>query len=427
MSDAAIAKQLNSLNLKELVDEQRHRGRMHLPASFRQYWTSQYHLATDLLADDRRGVLVRKLAGLLRELTFSIATVPAGDHPNYYQYTDAHLLDWFLAPELATLGDLKTRCLKGMYLLLRDLLDFEARSLAGFETTLRESFDRETVHRREDVLRSAVHLLVEVRQSSHEDDTPHFGTIEQYALQPSRESAMLHFSCMPLTQNHDEVVFLRTLHGSELCFFGIRLCLTAAIELIKTEEILDAAKELAQAVSFSRLLHKILQVLRTMPVTHFAQFRDFTGKASALQSANYHLMEIFFRGVNTDKANHFAQVDRLRPLLRFAHNGFVSLQKAISAHGSENGDWEAVLDAARQLDRQLLTWRGLHLSFAKLYIPAGGPGTGGTSGAEYLQRHLKGGLFVDTEPDWNAIQSMFPELELPGADRVRPGLSVARS
>jgi tryptophan 2,3-dioxygenase len=427
MSDVSIRAALNELDLRELIEVQRRCGRMYLPGEFKRFWAAQHNHAKELTSDTRRGPLVKRMAQLLYEITFSLATVPEGGKPNYYQYIDVGLLDWYLGAKLAKLPEIKSRGLEGVYFLLRDLLEFEARSLGGFERNHRENLDREKVHRRIDEIARAIQLLHILRDPSFECDTPHFMTLEQYADEPSKLCAMLHFSCMPLTQNHDEVAFIRVLHGSELCFLGVRVALATAIEAIKSGNGAAATHELNDAVEFVLVLQKLLRVLKTMPVEHFAHFRDYTGKASALQSMGYHLMDIYLRGVNTQKAEHFKAVDQLKVLLRYTDPRFVSLKQALARCDEQASEWQEVFKVSRELDRQLLTWRGLHLSFAKVYIPAGLPGTGGTSGAPYLKKHLHTGIFNDTEPDWDLLREVFPEVEPPGEFRVRSGISISPS
>lgn len=82
------------------------------------------------------------------------------------------------------------------------------------------------------------------------------------------------------------------------------------------------------------------------------------------------------------------------------------------------GAWQAFQHACMRLDRTLLTWRGLHLSFAKMYILNNGPGTGGTSGAAYLREHLFRGVFENAEPDWDVNEATFPTEPAPACGQV---------
>jgi tryptophan 2,3-dioxygenase len=243
---------------------------------------------------------------------------------------------------------------------------------------------------------------------------------------PSRLPALIQLTAVPLTRCHDERLFLRVLQASELCFLGLRQTVAAAIERIKARDPVLATSDIERAMRFSSLLAGLLKVLRTMPVEHFAGFRLNTGKASAIQSINFQLLDILLHGANTDKTADLLRVAHLKGVLRFCDSRFVSLRDGLRTLAGTGGAWDALADAAGRFDRQLLTWRGLHLSFAKTYIPNHGPGTGGTTGAAYLRKHLLRGLFDNQEPDWAVIEELFPDDGgTPSQDRVRPGVAVA--
>ncbi len=178
---------------------------------------------------------------------------------------------------------------------------------------------------------------------------------------------------------------------------------------MKQDTTRTAIEELNQAAAIAQLLHKLLLVLRTMPVRHFASFRDATGSASAIQSKIYHLMEIYLKGVSQSKMHLLMRSAHMRSLLRFDHPKFVSLRVALSRCSAPSEERQELFESAQRLDRNLLTWRGLHWSFARLYIPNGGPGTGGTPGADYLRRYLADGIFPEAEPDWTVIRHAVPE------------------
>jgi tryptophan 2,3-dioxygenase len=428
MLDTELIEKLNALDLYELFDVQFDVGRLEVPNDFRAFWTEQFMLSSQISKDARASSSLRKMARLLKEATFGVGTLGDGERPNYYQYTMSNVLDWYVSPETASLDSMRESALSGSYHLLLSLLEFESRSLGGFEARLQDSFDRERVHQRIERIHSTVDLVTRISKhlkfevSASLNDSPKLENLAAYAHQESKLSALQHLSCSPLTRNHDEVVFIRVLQGSELCFLIIRACIISAIESLKEGQTAEAVEELALGTDFVRLLHELLRILRTMSVENFAKFRDQTGKASALQSVNYHLMEIFLMGVNSKKAMHFDRVDSLRPLLRYAHPEFVSLRRVLTQFPDHAG----LTSAARELDKQLLTWRGLHLSFAKIYIPQSASGTGGTEGAAYLRKHLRASLYDDTEPDMDIIREFFPDDSgAPGFFRVptRPGIS----
>ena len=423
MSDTQLAKTISDLPIQELRTIQRHCGRLALPAKTTKFWRKQHELARSILRDDGRGPRVKRLAELLFNITYSISTVAPEEKPNYYQYTDVHLLDWYLAANIATVRDLRARAVLGIYYTMRDLVTFESNSLANVEKNSQLRLSAALIHKRMSEISSVFPACEELAAGMNCDickwdiDLVHHQSIANYVDEPHHLGALVHFSCFPLTQSHDEIVFIRTLHASELCFYGIRVSLIAAIEALKGGDRATALRELQYAGAFAHILHLTLMVLRTMPPEHFADFRDYTGKASALQSKAYHELDIYLHGVTVTKQEHFAKISYLNTLLRYSHPRFVSLKDAVAL--VKQDEWSDVIEAARALDKQLLTWRGLHLGFARRYLPQGAPGTGGTSGADYLARYLHGGVFEDTTPDWDVVRNLFPEIDQVPTPRSR--------
>jgi hypothetical protein len=84
------------------------------------------------------------------------------------------------------------------------------------------------------------------------------------------------------------------------------------------------------------------------------------------------------------------------------------------------------MDCARLLDKHLLSWRGLHLSFALRYLPPDAMGTGGTAGPSYLQKFFRQSLFADTEPDFGLIEEIFGgSLKIEEIFRAQSGTRIA--
>ncbi len=400
---------LNSLEIDELISGQRQWGRLSLPSRFRQHWAKQHRLAGELLAGVSRSSHAARMARLLRTATNYIANVAEGEKPNYCQYLDTPILDWYLEGDRFEPALLKSACLAGIRSLLIDLDEFETRSAAGLECYQRLEFDERVVPSRSQAIANALNVLREAFGIVAGQERTRCNTLGQYALESSRDSVLLDLSCAPLTESHDEVAFIRILQASELCFLAILVCLRTTVRAMKQDTTRTAIEELNQAAAIAQLLHKLLLVLRTMPVRHFASFRDATGSASAIQSKIYHLMEIYLKGVSQSKMHLLMRSAHMRSLLRFDHPKFVSLRVALSRCSAPSEERQELFESAQRLDRNLLTWRGLHWSFARLYIPNGGPGTGGTPGADYLRRYLADGIFPEAEPDWTVIRHAVPE------------------
>ena len=415
---------LNQASLRCLMETQRRHGREYLPRGFRQEWAAVHAESAAVMSDPNFSSLAREMARVLFAATFFVGTVQEGTPPNYYQYIDGQLLDWCLELDIKETDDATQGSLNGIHAILSVLRDFEARSLAGSETFHRAYFDETQIGRRLVLIDQTLEKTRSLGATGIKHGMDLDAPLESFTTSPSRLNALIHFTGIPLTVNHDEVMFIRILQASELAFLGIRVTVSATIEAIKIGALPVAIEQLRKATQFAQLLKELLRVLRTMPVSHFSQFRLLTGNASALQSIGFHLMDTLLHGVNTQKLEHLQRIEHLKAVLRFCDQRFVSLKQALLLTDEAQPEWKELWAVCRQLDKDLLTWRGLHLGFAKLYIPHGLPGTGGTSGAQYLKQHLFRGIFDDHEPDWDAVRNVFPELEPPGQNRVKPGLLV---
>lgn len=432
MRDLEALRTLERLPLDELIEGQRKPGRAEMDPAFVAHWTEQHHRAVELAVDPRSSRATKSLAQLLKDLTFPLIAQQEDPIPEYYPYTGVHHLEWYLENRHQSWDRLKTRAAEGVFHTLVDFIRFESQSLAGLEPWHRESFHREDVTQRIHVLERAVEKchelgrLIPEAEMDRNRTARRYDALGEYAEEPSRVSAMVEFSMMPQTRFHDEVLFLRIIHISELCFFGIRVAVREARELLCNGLVHAAVIPLRQALAFGAMLYESFKVMRTMTPARFLDFRAATGKASAIKSLNYQLLEIHLRGVNADKLEVIRRIPHLRPLSKFAHTGFRPLRKVLREADPAAQGWDDVLEAARALDQKWLTWRGLHLSFAILYLPPEGPGTGDTAGAPYLRKFLKSGLFDDTEVDMELVKELFGDHpEIPNLFRARPNEAFA--
>ena len=423
---------IDSLDMKDFLKGQRAVGRADLKPEIVSFWADQHRRATRLLRDPATGRRARASARLLKELAFPLAAQEVDPVPTYYPYTGVHLLDWYLGDRHQNWDRLKVKVVEGIYFLILELIRFESQSLTGVETCHRERFDRDIVTERLRVLERAVAVCRNLSEKFPAADldrdrgSRRFPQLKGYVREKSRLSAMIEFSCMPQTRFHDEVIFLRTIHIAEFCFYGIRIAVREAQELLRKDLTDRAIEPLEEAVAFGAMLYESFKVLRTMPPEHFIDFRDATGHASAIQSLNYQLMEIHLRGVHQGKAETFQRIPHLRQLGKFAHPGFVHLKQVLGEADADAAGWSEVVATARALDQKWLTWRGLHLSFALLYLPPAAKGTGDTEGAPYLKKFLRAGLFDNTTVDLTLMEELFGnDLEIPNLFRVRPGLGIS--
>jgi tryptophan 2,3-dioxygenase len=413
---------LNAANLVELVAVQRAYGRERLPSAFREDWTRHHELAATVLNTPDCGAMIRQMASLLHDATYFIGTVTADGRPDYYQYADLRIVDWYVRATTDVEG-LTQRCLDGVHALCDDIRRFEAASLP---VESQGHDDEVNTARLEHRIQLAARICGEIVACGGNEFTEYvpYERVEAYVRSADARAALVHLTASPLTTSHDEFMFIRVLQVSELCFFALRVTIAAAIEAMKSGQWARATGDVESADVFAQLLCRVLRMLGTMPVAHFAQFRYSTGAASAIQSVNFQLLDVLLHGVNRHKVEHLHRFDHLRAVVQIGHERFMSLREAVRTVDTTTADGVCLLEACQHLDRSLLTWRGLHLSFARAYIPDHGPGTGGTSGAAYLRERLFHGVFENNEPDWQFIHEASREIEAFSADRLRPGVAI---
>ncbi|HEX5886670.1 MAG TPA: hypothetical protein VFY67_19160, partial [Pyrinomonadaceae bacterium] len=106
---------LNQLCLETLMEVQRCVGREYLPASFRRDWATTHAFATAIAEDPNRSEITREMGRVLSAATYFLGNVAAGTQPNYYEYMDGQMLDWYLAPDSEDTDSLVQRGVVGVH------------------------------------------------------------------------------------------------------------------------------------------------------------------------------------------------------------------------------------------------------------------------------------------------------------------------
>lgn len=446
--DLELREELRRFDVRRHIHDQRLSGRHVLSEATRREAAAFNARALDILGDDARSEQTRKLAEFAELITRSLAMMERSPRPTYYPYTEVSVLDWFMRSDSRPkFHAIKERATEGIWHLLRSLLRFEAESDAGMEHYQSERCDHRVVTVRTEAIQRAVRTWEQLatdlfgRAPKLYEEPVLYASCQEYVEEPSRRSALVYLTCMPQSTFHDEVCFLRTIHISELCFYGVRVSVEEATEAIRQREleslmasrdalIGQAQRALLHACRFAELLHRTFKILYTMPKENFADFRDHTGNASAVQSRNYQMMEITFRGMPKGKREVFESNPHLKPLLKYAHPSFKHLGEYVKVL-TRQPESAPVVAQARDLDKKLLTWRGLHLGFAYRYLPQETVGTGGTSGAGFWEKYLDASLFGDTALAVEVIQEVFGDLPdlfaavVEACNRVQGPLSIA--
>jgi tryptophan 2,3-dioxygenase len=228
----------------------------------------------------------------------------------------------------------------------------------------------------------------------------------------------------PRSDAHDETLFIVIHQTSEL---WIKLCLhelTAAMAQIRKDELGPAFKMMARIARVQALLIQSWEILSTMTPFDYASFRGSLGKSSGFQSHQYRMLEFRLGNKNAAMARVFASDKRAaktvqaaldepsvydESLALLARRGFAIPAAKLKRDFSKPYVADArVTDAWRKVYRDVETywdlyelaeklvdleyrfhlWRLSHMKTVERIIGAK-PGTGGTSGVNYLKKALE--------------------------------------
>ena len=234
----------------------------------------------------------------------------------------------------------------------------------------------------------------------------------------------------PLTDAHDEMLFIIQHHTSEL---WMRLAIheiTAARKAIASDALPPAFKMLSRVARIFEQLNNAWDVLRTMTPSEYTRFRGALGQSSGLQSWQYRQIE--FMVGNRNKAllrphQHRPEIEAMlaaeltRPSLYdealrlVARNGIAVPAEALARDISKPYQpldgvvdaWRTIYNAPEEnwplyeLAEKLVDfedyfrrWRFNHVTTVERVIGFK-RGTGGTSGVNYLKRMLEVELFPE--------------------------------
>jgi tryptophan 2,3-dioxygenase len=234
----------------------------------------------------------------------------------------------------------------------------------------------------------------------------------------------------PLSGQHDEMLFIVIHQASEL---WMKLCLhelVATRAQIRADDLEPAFKMLARVARAQTQLIQSWDVLGTMTPADYGKFRDSLGQSSGFQSWQYRLLEFVLGGKEPrlievharDKGAHAILKRELatpslydESIRLLARRGFDIPTECTdrdwtlpyAANPAVEAAWLAVYrDATAQwdlyelaeklvdLEYRLQQWRFAHLKTVERIIGFK-RGTGGSSGAGYLEHVLKKGFFPE--------------------------------
>jgi tryptophan 2,3-dioxygenase len=339
-----------------LVAEQHKSGRSALTAAQRAEFAALHRIA---LADPGDAE-----SEVLRLLTRSF---DADDEiPEYYRYTDLHVYDWFLAAYRDSPLD---GVVLALHATLARLLEVEeAGGIAGEERLGR--------------VRALLDRVGDLPTDGAGGRAA--GVVAAATADPEvrwRMFLLVECSGFRMSDDHHEHIFLRAVHACEVVFFAVRWIACRALSEIERDPS-GGVGWVELLGHYAELFNHIFHALRTLTPDMFLAFRAATGAASAVQSLNYHLMELVVYGYDPRKAEVYARFPHLSRLLGPEARNQRSLREAVRDSGLPG-----LRTALARTDAALLTWRGRHYGFGRRYL-ADIKGSGGTEGAGYLKHFV---------------------------------------
>jgi len=223
----------------------------------------------------------------------------------------------------------------------------------------------------------------------------------------------------PLSDLHDEMLFIVIHQAKELWMKELLHELRYAIELVEADRFAEAYKVMSRISRIQAVMTLSWDVLSTLTPVDYLKFRDVLGTSSGFQSAQFREIEFRLGLKEANFVNHYDEgsMERARlekalsePSLREASHS------ALERAGFDLGDrsveavskaWlEVYRDAERwfdlyelaeklvDIDDALAAWRHKHVLTVERII-GNKTGTGGSAGAPYLRATLEKRAFPE--------------------------------
>ncbi|TFB53540.1 tryptophan 2,3-dioxygenase [Cryobacterium tagatosivorans] len=225
-------------------------------------------------------------------------------------------------------------------------------------------------------------------------------------------------------EHHYELLFIIQHQTTELWLKLVLHELRAAIEFLRTDQLAPALKAIARVKHIQRTLTEQWSVLATLTPTEYAQFRGFLGNSSGFQSYQYRAVEFALGNKNrrmlsvfdSDPDAHALLTEMLDApsiydeFLRYLHRAghdipsavlerdvseawvlhpeLVQVFRRIYENATEHWAAYEACEELVDLEDNFQLWRFRHLKTVQRIIGMKS-GTGGSSGAAFLQKALE--------------------------------------
>jgi tryptophan 2,3-dioxygenase len=242
----------------------------------------------------------------------------------------------------------------------------------------------------------------------------------------------------PLTAHHDEMMFIIVHQTSELWMRLFRHELSAVVECVQKDNLDPSFKMLTRIAHVQTQLTATWDVLSTMTPAEYSAFRNALGRSSGFQSFQYRMLEFMLGNKHSSLVDVHQRDPQAQEQLRRAlhapslydevlrllsRRGYGIPESLLSRDFSEpyqsnkqvagawlgvyhnaEADWDLYELAERlvDLDQKFQLWRAHHVKTVERIIGMK-PGTGGTSGVNYLMKALELKFFPEL---WQVRASM---------------------
>jgi len=223
----------------------------------------------------------------------------------------------------------------------------------------------------------------------------------------------------PLSDLHDEMLFIVIHQTKELWMKELLHELRLAISLVEADRFAEAFKAMSRISRIQAVMTLSWDVLSTLTPVDYLKFRDVLGTSSGFQSEQFREIEFRLGLKEPNFVNHYDEGSRERAALEAALNA-PSLREAAHAAleraGFDLGDrsvealarawlevyrdaerWFQLYELAEELvdiDDALAAWRHKHVLTVERII-GNKQGTGGSAGAPYLRKTLEKRVFPE--------------------------------
>jgi tryptophan 2,3-dioxygenase len=425
MKTSTIVKAVLDFDVAEYVTAVRAEGRRNLDPAYRGRMADLYVDLHGALADspvsiDRRELRILRLAELALQSEWKLAAstevhavpdrqdVVEGPRGTRYQpYSNVRLLNHALGTRRhSSDASIERYCRLALRFLIGSWLGYEQRSLRGEELwgqveppTAGESEERLSRLTALDAAMAAWPKLAAAGGAPA-------SRWEDYLGENGRSRILEYLINLPQTRKHEENVFLRVIHLTEVTTSGILARTVAANAWLESGAYAEAVRCLERAAELAEMQYEIMLVLRrTMSVESFIGFRKDTENASAIQMTSAQTLQIHLLGIHPHKVEALGDIQENAFLLLYVNRHFRPLRSLLHELPPDTEETRPVFAAAQALDESLFRWRRLHLGLAHRYLPKAAMGSGGTSGAPYLSGFYhdrifdqEGGLFPHPVP-----------------------------